>query len=57
MFKKIIANQKQNKPTEIKEVVEIIKKAKKEPVVELTNPLTIENKLNELMPWWLIEKY
>ena len=49
LFKKIIANQKQNKPTEIKEVVEIIKKAKK-PVVELTNPVAIENKLNELMP-------
>ena len=50
LFKTIIADQKQNKPTEIEEVVEIVKKAKKEPVVELTNPLTIENKLNELMP-------
>ena len=35
LFKTIIADQKQNKPTEIEEVVEIVKKAKKEPIIEL----------------------
>ena len=50
LFKKIIANQKQNKPTEIEEVVEIVKTAKKKPVIQLTNPLDIEAKLDELIP-------
>ena len=42
LFKKIIANQKQNKPTEIEEVLEIVKKAKKEPVVELKDQTVID---------------
>jgi len=50
LFKKVIANAKVNKVTTIEEIEEELKNAEKKNVVELTDPIDIQNKLDKLIP-------